>query len=103
MLIPVFHRLIVKQDELETKTASGIIIKHEDRKQESVDTGIVVAIGPTCGKDFGVHELPYSVGDKVAFAKYAGKAIKDPETDEEFLALNDEDIVVVIHGEKKDV
>jgi len=103
MLIPVFHRLLVKPDTLEETSAGGIVMVRDKREQEAVDTGIVFAIGPTCGKDFGVNELPYSVGDKVAWAKYAGKVVTDPETDEEYLALNDEDIIVVIHGEKNNV
>jgi co-chaperonin GroES (HSP10) len=36
------------------------------------------------------------VGDTVFYAKYAGKWIRDPETDEEFLIVNDEDIVAKV-------
>jgi co-chaperonin GroES (HSP10) len=33
------------------------------------------------------------VGDYIVFAKHAGKKIKDPYTDEVFVALNDEDVI----------
>jgi hypothetical protein len=39
------------------------------------------------------------IGDYIAYARFAGKALEDPYTQEEFVALNDEDIVCVFHQE----
>lgn len=107
MIKPLLHRLIVKQQKLneahkdyQRAESLGIIIpEHEDTKraQAGVDKGTVVAIGPTAYRDFNV-DVPVSVGDVVAFARFSGKTIVDPETDEEYVALNDEDIVAILTG-----
>ncbi len=108
MITPLLHRIIVKQQKLsdvhkEYKRAEalGIVIpEHEDTKraQAGVDKGIVVAIGSTAYRDFHT-DIPIKVGDYVAFAKYSGKVIADPKDDEEYVALNDEDIVAILTEE----
>jgi co-chaperonin GroES (HSP10) len=107
MIEIILHRVLIKQDKLEETNPvyqraakSGIIIPdHEDNKraQAGVDVGTVVQIGPTAFKDFNTSS-PLKVGDKVAFAKYSGKAITDPSDDEIYIALNDEDIVAIIRS-----
>lgn len=104
MIIPVLHRILVQADKLEETDKTylkakqmGIVIpEQEDRKraQAGVDKGTVVAIGATSFKDFGA-ECPIKVGDYVAYARFAGKLVTDPYTDEELVALNDEDIVCI--------
>lgn len=103
MLIPVTHRIVVKPDNLleedevyRSARRAGIEIRGTQREQDAVDTGKVVAFGPTAFKDFGCDN-PLSIGDTVVFAKYGGKKVKDG--DKEFIVLNDEDIVAII---KKD-
>lgn len=108
MITPLLHRIIVKQHKLEEtnkeyrKAAEiGIIIPdHEDNKraQAGVDKGIVVAIGPTAYRDFNT-DVPIKIGDTVAFARFSGKMIADPKDEEEYVALNDEDIVAVLTEE----
>lgn len=105
MIIPLLHRILVKQDKLEEKdeafkraTASGIVIPNLDersREQAAIDTGTVVAIGATAFRDFGT-ESPIAVGDYVVFAKHAGKVIIDPHDDTKYVCFNDEDLVAVI-------
>ena len=101
---PVLHRILVKQDKLEDKDdafkqakALGLYIGdlEQKREQAAIDTGVVVEIGPTAFKDFGLDEFPIKVGQTIVYAKYAGKAIVDPETKEVFVAINDEDLVAV--------
>jgi co-chaperonin GroES (HSP10) len=111
MITPLLHRILVKQHKLDEvdqtlkrAKASGIIIaEHEDTKraQAGVDKGIVVAIGPTAYRDFNT-EVPIKVGDTVAFARFSGKTITDPEDEEEYVALNDEDLVAVLTENKND-
>ena len=104
MIIPALHRILIKQDKLEevdpTYTrmkAMGLQLPEaEDRQraQASVDTGTIVAIGETAFKDFGTVS-PVVKGDKIAYARFSGKFVKDPETTEEYVLLNDEDIVAI--------
>jgi co-chaperonin GroES (HSP10) len=107
MIVPLLHRIVVKQQALtevnkdyKKAEALGIIIpEHEDNKraQAGVDKGVVVSIGATAYRDFHT-EVPIKVGDVVAFARYSGKVITDPATDEDFVALNDEDIVAILEN-----
>ena len=105
MITPLLHRIVVKQEKLEEvdKTylrarAAGIVIAdHEDNKraQAGVDKGTVIALGETAYRDYNVSP-PVKPGDFVAFAKYSGKVVTDPDTEEDYVLLNDEDIVCVI-------
>lgn len=110
MLIPCGHRVLLVLDKLEEtdetfKSAklAGIEIPKEFREvrleQNAVDRGVVVSIGSTAFKDFG-GEPWCAVGDYIAFARHSGKYITDPGTKEEFVLINDEDIVCVIKGAK---
>jgi co-chaperonin GroES (HSP10) len=108
MIVPLLHRIVVKQQRLnevhkeyKRAEAMGIIIpEHEETKraQAGVDKGVVVAIGPTAYRDFNT-DIPIKVGDVVAFARFSGKTIVDPKDDEEYVALNDEDLVAILTGE----
>jgi len=109
MIEPLLHRILVRQQKLNEAhkeyaraEALGIVTpEHEDNKraQAGVDKGVVVAIGPTAYRDFHV-DVPIKVGDTIAFARYSGKTIVDPENDEEYVALNDEDVVAILTGAK---
>lgn len=105
---PLGHRILIRPQNVEDvdlvyKAAkqAGIVGLDltERREQGAVDRGHVVAIGETAFKDFG--GIPWcNVGDYVAYAKYAGKAIVNPDNPEDkYLVLNDEDIVVKFVGE----
>jgi chaperonin GroES len=95
-IIPFLHRVLVKPKPVEKVTDSGIIIPDTTTRKEQAGTeeGTIIAIGDTFARDFGGSVLP-QVGDKVYFAKYAGKFIKD-ENGEDLVLLNDEDIVAII-------
>lgn len=99
---PCGHRVVVKQDNIEDTDSTyarakraGIVMVENEREKASVDTGTVVAVGPTAFKDFG-GEPWCKEGDRIAFAKYSGKTITEGDTD--FIVLNDEDVVYV-YGE----
>lgn len=108
MITPLLHRIIVLQNKLEETNKdylraaqAGIIIpEHPDkvRAQAGVDTGTVKAIGPTAYRDFNT-DTPIKVGDTVAFARFSGKTVIDPTDDVEYVALNDEDIIVILTKE----
>lgn len=59
------------------------------RERASVDQGIVLSLGSTAfsGDPWCV------VGDLVAYARHAGKFVVDPDTGEDILVVNDEDII----------
>jgi len=97
---PLGHRLSIRPDKLEDdkqyKSASslGIIIPKDDAaraRELSIDRGTVLEIGQSAFADF--HTEPWcQPGDYIAYARHAGKWVTDPETDEEILIINDEDV-----------
>lgn len=62
------------------------------RAQASVDQGIVLSMGTTAFSG----EPWCQVGDYIAYARHAGKWVKDPDTDENVLVINDEDVICLI-------
>jgi co-chaperonin GroES (HSP10) len=111
MIKPAGHRVLVRPDKLEdtdpvyaAAKKAGIELARKDdfkREQAAVDQGVVISLGSTAFKDFG-GEPWCGEGDYIAYARHAGKYVTDPETKEEFIILNDEDVVAVLKGEAKD-
>ena len=98
---PVGFKAVVRPEQVEEKTKSGIVLALDKGLEIKAQVlGTLVEIG----EDFAVAFHPKTpmwglkVGDKVFYAKYAGKWVKDPETNEELLIINDEDICGVYHG-----
>lgn len=93
MLEPCGHRVLIKPDDIEKKTEFGLVLVVDEKQEKAAQViGTVVAIGKNAWKAFDDGHAWAKVGDKVAYTRYAGKPVKDPETDEDFLVVNDEDI-----------
>lgn len=93
---PKWNRLIVKLDEVNDTTKSGVIIKPEsakDLERYGSVHGIVYAIGEGCWKDFGDGAPWAKIGQEVLFAKNAGWLLE--EEGENYRIMNDEDIIGV--------
>lgn len=109
MVIVPLHRLLVKPfdfnewDEGRKKAKElGLALpelENERRAKMSVDMGEILQIGSTAFKDFGADKPPVKVGDTIAFVKNAGKLIKDPFSEKEYLIINDEDVVAIFYKE----
>ena len=109
----ILHRVLVQRDKQEdtpaVKTKKEMerlglqapqsvldeIEKQALRENASMDKGTVVALGSTAFKDYGI-ESPIKVGDHIAFARFGGKEVVDPDTQETLLVLNDEDCVCIL-------
>ncbi len=108
MLNPLGPRVVVKPDAFdkadpvyEAAKRAGIVLQKDKREQAAVVKGTVVSIGSMAFQAPVGNGTPWvKVGDRVYYAKYAGKEIVDPETNEDLLLLNDEDLCVEIIGEK---
>lgn len=106
-LIPCGHRVLVETLDHDmhdpvfraAREMNIEIVKDaKTRYQASVDEGTVVAVGPTAWADFG--DQPWAkIGDRVIFAKNAGRLVEDPEAkDRHFVVMNDEDVILVVRG-----
>lgn len=88
---PLYDRVLVKrEDSLEEKTASGIIIP--DAAKEKAQIGVVIAVGSgritTDGK---IVPLQVKTGDRVFFGKYAGT-----EAGKDLLIIREDEILGVV-------
>ena len=92
-LRPLSDRVIVKQSEAETKTASGIVLP--DSAKEKPTKGKVVSVGPGKVDDKGKHmALNVRAGDNIYYGKYSGT---DIEVDgEKFVILRESDVLGIL-------
>ena len=90
------HRVILKPYILPKKSEGGIDLTAISERTQAVNTdrGEILMFGPRAWKDFGCETPPVKIGDKVIYAKYGAKVIKNEKTDELFIICNDEDILV---------
>ena len=73
-LKPLGDRVIIKQDEAEETTASGLYLATEAK--EKPQTGTVLAVGEgKLDKDGKLIPVPVKEGDKVLYGKYGGTEI----------------------------
>jgi len=90
---PLDDRLVVKQAEAETKTASGIFLP--EGAKEKPTRGKVISIGPGKMLDSGNRApIGAKVGDEVYYGKYAGTEIK--VNDEKFVIIRESDVLGVV-------
>jgi len=94
-------RILVKPFKLQehdkvydsAKKAGIILTDISERKEQiNVDKGVVLQIGTKCHEDY-VGEL--KVGDTIAYAKFGGKFISEPGSEEIYLIINDEDVIAI--------
>ena len=91
-LRPLGDRVLVKPDEAEEKTASGLYISKG--AQEKPQRGTVIAVGAGKMDDDGERiPMDVKVNDVVIYGKYGGNEVKiDGET---YLLMRDSDIYAV--------
>lgn len=100
---PAGYRLVVRPDNIEEISAGGIYLNVDEKLENAAQTkGTLVAIGDQAWKDVVDGELWANVGDRIMYARYAGKNIEDPLTGERYIVLNDQDVIAVILKEKND-
>ena len=89
-LQPLADRVVVKPNEKEEKTKSGIYIP--DTVKERPQEGKVIAVGPGRLSEDGKRiAMDIKVGDTVIYAKYGGTEIKIEE--EDLIILRESDIL----------
>jgi chaperonin GroES len=92
-LKPLEDRILVRPEEAEETTASGIVIP--DTAKEKPQEGTVLAVGPGKRSDSG-DLLPMEVaeGDRVIYSKYGGTEITIDGQD--LLILSARDVLAVV-------
>ena len=87
-------RILVRPDNAEETTASGLIIP--DTAREKPNRGTVVSVG-TGAIENGTHIEPcVSVGDKVVYGKYSGTEIELEGV--LHIIIKESDIMAIVNG-----
>jgi chaperonin GroES len=92
-LKPLGDRLVIKPNEQEEMTASGLVLP--ETAKEKPQQGTILAVGPGRRDDDGDRiELDVAVDDIVLYAKYAGTEIKIDG--EKLLILKESDVLAIL-------
>ena len=92
-LRPLEDRILVRPEEGEETTISGIVIP--DTAKEKPQEGIILAVGPGKRSETGdVIPMDVKEGDKVLYSKYGGTEIKIDG--EDLLILSARDVLAVV-------
>ena len=93
-LKPLDDRIVVKPNEAETQTASGLVIP--DTAKEKPQQGEVLAVGPGKRSDQTGELIPMdvNVGDTVVYSKYGGTEITSEGKD--LLILSARDVLAIV-------
>ncbi|TVR21345.1 MAG: co-chaperone GroES [Ilumatobacter sp.] len=93
-LKPLDDRIVVKPNEAEERTASGLVIP--DTAKEKPQQGSVLAVGPGKRSDQSGELIPMdvSVGDTVLYSKYGGTEITVDGDD--LLVLSARDVLAIV-------
>jgi len=95
-LKPLDDRIVVRPNEAETQTASGLVIP--DTAKEKPQQGEVLAVGPGKRAESSGELIPVdiSVGDTVLYSKYGGTEIT--VAGEDLLVLNSRDVLAIVES-----
>jgi len=98
-LQPLEDRIVVRPDEAEEKTVSGLVIP--DSAKEKPQQGEVLAIGPGRRAENSGELIPIdlAVGDSVVYSKYGGTEIT--VDGEDLLILSSRDVLAKQKSAKK--
>ncbi len=89
MLKPLSKNVVLKKEEEQTKTESGIILTTESKSLPSIAK--VLAVGPKC-------ESGLKAGDHVVFKEYSGTKVKMKA--EEYIVIEEDDILACLDEEE---
>ena len=89
---PLADRVVIKMQEAEETTKSGIILAGSAKEKPEVAE--VVAIGPGGVVDGKEVKMELKVGDKVLISKYSGTEVK--LDGEEYTILRQSDVLAIV-------
>lgn len=92
MIKPVADRVLIKMEEGEETTPSGIILSSSAKENPQIAK--VIAVGPGGNIEGNNIEMYINVGDKVIVSKYSGTEVK--YEGEEYLIVKQSDILAIV-------
>ena len=91
-LEPLGDRVVLKREEAEEKTASGLYLAGNAKEQPQLAE--VIAVGPGALVDGKRVPMDVKVGDKVFYSKYGGSEIKLDGV--EYIVIGQSEIMAVV-------
>ena len=92
MIKPLSNRVLVKMEEGEETTKSGIILSNASKEKTQIAK--VLEVGPGEKIEGKLEEMYVKKGDRVIVSKYAGTEVK--REGQEYTILKQSDILAVI-------
>lgn len=92
MIKPLSDRVLIKMQETETTSESGIILATSKEKTDAIAE--VIAVGPGVVIDGTKIPMEVKVGDKIIIGKYAGTEVK--YKNEDYIIVKQDDILAII-------
>lgn len=92
MIKPILDRVLIKMEETEETTKSGIILSANSKEKPQIAE--VVEVGPGGEVDGKEVRMFLKKGDKVIASKYAGTEVKYEGT--EYIILKQSDILAIV-------
>ena len=89
---PLLDRVVLKVEEAEEKTKSGIILTGKPKDEPS--TGIVKAVGPGKTENGKLVPIDLKKDQKVIYKKYSGTDVTVDKKD--YLLISADDILAVV-------
>ena len=89
---PLFDRVLIKAEEAEETTKSGIVLAA--KAQEKPQIAVVLAVGPGGMVDGKQVDMIVKAGDKVITSKYSGTEVK--VDGEEYTIVRQSDILAIV-------
>lgn len=92
MIKPLSNRVLIKMEEGEETTKSGIILANAAKEKPQIAK--VIEVGPGEKVDGKLEEMYVKKGDKVIVSKYSGTEVK--YEGEEYLIIKQDDILAIV-------
>ena len=92
MIKPLSDRVVVKAEEADEKTSSGLYIP--DSAKEKPQRGTVVSVGPGRVENGTKVDMTVKEGDTVLYGKYSGTEIT--LDGDEYLIMRESDILGIV-------
>lgn len=100
---PAGYRLVVLPDDIEEVSEGGIYLMPDEKLEKAAQTvGTLIAVGDQAWKDVSDGSPWASAGDRIMYARHAGKNIIDPSTGINYIVINDQDLTAVITGDSNE-
>ena len=92
MIKPILDKVLIRMEETEETTKSGIILSANSKEKPQIAE--VIAVGPGGVIDGNEVKMFLKEGDRVIASKYAGTEVKYEGT--EYIILRQSDILAIV-------